>query len=79
MGLEPTTFCARPASTREPAVHLCAAYCRRGNQATSGLTPEVAGSGPVAPAQKPLQIGAFCCLARRRRSLVCAPSRAHPA
>jgi hypothetical protein len=31
------------------------------------VTPEVAGSSPVAPVENILQIGLFCCLAWRRR------------
>ena len=41
---------------------------------TRPVTPEVAGSSPVAPV-KDLQIGIFCCLTRRKRP----PASIHPA
>jgi hypothetical protein len=31
------------------------------------VTPEVAGSSPVAPVVNSLQLGVFCCLVRRKR------------
>src|SRR6266536_4716389 len=39
------------------------------------VTPEVAGSSPVAPAENILQIHIFCCLHRRKRP----PVSPHPA
>ena len=42
------------------------------------VTPEVAGSSPVAPV-KSLQIGIFCCRLRRKRPPASFQSRTHPA
>jgi hypothetical protein len=43
------------------------------------VTPEVAGSSPVAPAENILQIGIFCCLARQGRPPASCAPRADPA
>jgi hypothetical protein len=42
------------------------------------VTPEVAGSSPVAPAENILQIGVFCCLTRRGDRRLLRKSRANP-
>ncbi len=54
--------CSRPESPAIPA--------QPGSAMTGLFTPEVAGSSPVAPV-KYLQIGMFCCRARRRRPPAC--------
>jgi hypothetical protein len=43
------------------------------------VTPEVAGSSPVAPVENTLQLGRFCCRFWRHRPPVFHRSRAHPA
>jgi hypothetical protein len=39
---------------------------RFGNRQDRPVTPEVAGSSPVAPVEKLLQIGVLCCCVRHR-------------
>jgi hypothetical protein len=49
------------------------------NRQDPPVTPEVAGSSPVAPAQNILQIGIFCCQDGRERPPVFRVSRSDPA
>jgi hypothetical protein len=73
----------RPGNPRMPTGRESPAYARipdhprtARNDHDRPVTPEVAGSSPVAPVEKALQIGMSCCLLGRERLPVSSRSRA---